>query len=143
MWMVLVDPGARIKELARVAPDILADLEMDGIARLRRLYSDPWPPELRALGAVSCWSHEPTVKHPPGFYLNPFPTAAWQTPADDVVRAGERFLAATPDVQAKLLASGLDERHAFVVVTVDWLGEYIAIEDGTMPSRTPALPRSW
>jgi hypothetical protein len=139
-WIVLVDPGARLKQLARVVPAHLAQLEQDGIHRLRRTFRDPWPAGLRTLGVVSCVSMPPTRKHPPGFYLNPYPTAAWSPPGDEVVRACDEFLAVTPDIAAKLLASGLTERHAVVVVTVDWLGPLISIEDGAMPTAAPTLP---
>jgi hypothetical protein len=85
-------------------------------------------------------SFPPSPKHPPGFYLNPFPTSARSIPADDVVRACGELLAATADVPAKLLASGLAERHAIVVVSDDWLGPLVSIEDGAMPAVAPTLP---
>jgi hypothetical protein len=56
------------------------------------------------------------------------------------VQACDEFLAVTPDVAGKLLASGLPERHVVVAVTVDWLGPFSSIEAGALPKTAPALP---
>jgi hypothetical protein len=142
MWYILVDPGARLRSVARALPRHLADLERAGIHRLRGPHHlrDPWPPELRSLGVVSCWSRLPTERHPPGFYVMPFPRGAWQSSGDDLVQACVGFLDTLRDVPAKLLASGLSERHAVVVVTIDWLGFWASIADGVWPTTAPALP---
>ena len=87
-----------------------------------------------------CWSHPPTQLHPPGFYLNARATAAFVGDGDDAVRACDEFLAVTTDVPAKLLASGMTERHAVVLVTVDWLGPFSSIEGGVLPKIAPTLP---
>ena len=119
MCVIVAEAGAHLKGLARAAPALLARLERDRVDQLRS-FRDPWPLELRALGAARCWSHSPTQLHPPGFYLNPIPTAAIVGDGDDVVRACE-FWAVIPDVPMKLLASGMTERHVVVVVT-PWTG---------------------
>jgi hypothetical protein len=59
---------------------------------------------------------------------------------NDVVRAGDAFPSDTPDVPAKLAAWGKSERHAVVLVTSDWLGALIAIEDGVVPTLAPTVP---
>lgn len=140
MWILLVDPDAHIKRLARATPDLLVRLERSGVDQLRRTPYDPWSPELKSLGVVSCWSHEPTDKHPPGFYLNPFPTGAWIGDGNDTVRACEDFLKETPDIAAKLSASDFGERHAVIIVTIDWLGPFSSIEGGALPTTPPTLP---
>lgn len=140
MWVIVADARARLKKLARAAPGLLAQLERDGVEQLLS-FRDPWPPELRALGAARCWSHSPTQLHPPGFYLNPIPTGAIVGDGDDAVRACDEFWRAIPDVPAKLLASGMTKRHAVVVVTVDWLGPFSSIESGALPKIAPTLPK--
>jgi len=139
MWVILVAPGARLKALKRAAPDLLAQLERDSIEQLRT-FRDPWPPELRSLGVARCWSQSPPQPYPPGFYLNPLPTGASVPDGDDAVRACDEFLAVTPDVPAKLLASGMTQRHAVVLVTVDWLGPFSSIMNGALPKIAPTLP---
>jgi len=139
-WTVLVDPGTRVRDLTKELPGLLAGLERQGIARLRRTGLDPWPPRLRELGAVSCWSTDPTERWPGGFRLNAFPSAAWNSTGEEVMHATEQFLSAASDVAAKLLASGLPERHAAIVVTVDWLGVLSSILDGVLPESPPTLP---
>lgn len=139
-WMVWVTPQARIKDLARVAPAHLAQLERDGVDRLPRDWHPAWPAELRSLGAASCRSSPPTRDRPAGFHLVQYPSGVWSPPGDVVVQEADKFLAATHDVSAKLLASGLTERHAVLVVTVDQLGPFVAIKDGALPARSPTLP---
>jgi len=59
-----------------------------------------------------------------------------------MVRTAEQFLGGVAtDVADKLLASGSSERHAAIVVTVDWLGELSSIMDGVLPDGPPTLPR--
>lgn len=139
-WIVWVTPQARIKDLARVAPAHLAQLERDGIDRLPRDWHPAWPAELRSLGAASCRSFPPTPGRPPGFYLIQYPTGVWSPSADVVAREADEFLAVTHDVSAKLVASGRPERHAVVVVTVDQLGPSVAIKNGALPATPPRLP---
>jgi hypothetical protein len=139
MWVALVDPGAPLEELARAASDLLAQLEQDGVEQLRT-FRDPSPPELRSLGVTRRWSQSPTQLYPPGFYFNPLPTGALVGDGDDAVRACDEFWAVTPDVPAKLLASGMTEPDAVVAVTVDWLGPFSSIAAGALPKIAPTLP---
>ncbi|MBF9134238.1 hypothetical protein I0C86_35685 [Plantactinospora sp. S1510] len=141
MWTVTVKPGARVKELRKVAAAILADLERAGTRRLQRdAHFEPWPPEFRKLGVASCWAQPATSRHPPGFYLWPFPSASWSIEIDEVVQRCEALLDASSDVIHKLSISGLRERHVVIIVTVDWLGEFGALIDGATPARAPRLP---
>jgi len=82
-----------------------------------------------------------TVGHPPGFYLWPVTKgAAWPGDGDAIVRECDQFLSTVPDVSAKLAASGLSERHAVVVVTVDWFQLFASVEYGALPAIPPSLP---
>lgn len=136
----LGDPAGPYQGPGTSRPAHLAQLERDGIDRLPRDWHPAWPAEMRSLGGASCRSFPPTSDRPPGFYLIQYPTGVWSPPADLVVRESDVFLAATHDVSAKLLASGLPERHAVVVVTVDQLGPFAAIKDGALPAIPPTLP---
>jgi hypothetical protein len=87
-----------------------------------------------------CWAQSPTQRYPPGFYLNQLPSSVYAPDGDDAMRACDGFWAVIPDVPGKLLASGMTERHAVVVVTVDWLGPFSSIVDGALPKIAPTLP---
>ncbi|WP_326560029.1 hypothetical protein [Micromonospora sp. NBC_01796] len=137
-WQLLVVPETQLKKLAAAATAHLVELEHAGVERCTR--RSQLPPALQALGVASVRSFPPTEQRPPGFRLNPLPTGAWEHSADDAVRECVEFLHATPDVLGKLLASGAPERHAVVIVTVDWLEAFAALRHGSTPTAAPDLP---
>lgn len=141
-WTVWVTEQARINDLTRVVPADLAQLERDGIDRLPRDWHPAWPAtKMRSLGAAFCVSSPPTPNRPPGFSLHPFSTGVWSPHVDEAVHQSGEILA-TKNVAAKLLASDLDidKRHAVIMVTIDQLGPFVAIEDGELPTEPPTLP---
>jgi hypothetical protein len=140
MWMVRFVEGARLKVILPDLPGLLAQFEQDRIDNVGYGDDEAVVAQLRALQLSSVWSYEPTEKHPPGFYLYPAATGAWVGDGDSIVRECDAFLTATPDVASKLALSGMTERHAVVLVTVDWLGPLSAIESGAMPKIAPILP---
>jgi hypothetical protein len=139
VWGIVAEADAHLRDLERGAPALLARLEQAGVGELSS-FRDPWPPELRALGAARCWSFSPTEQRPPGFFLNAPPSGAIGGDGNDAVQACNEFLARTPDVPAKLLASGITEGHVVVVVTVDWLRPFSSIAAGALPTMAPTLP---
>ncbi|OHV28441.1 hypothetical protein BCD49_37985 [Pseudofrankia sp. EUN1h] len=147
-WVLVVSPEARIKDLKREAPAALARLEENGTTSLEgRGISDRRPQELRRLRVVSCVSTPPAEGNKAGFYLVQDFTAGWSGGSSDhgdlVVQRCNELLASAEkaDVPRKLLASGLSERHAVVVVTFDWLDSLGSIESGALPRIAPTLPK--
>src|SRR5262249_41112338 len=111
-WRVRVDEGARLKRVAAGIVPLLQRLERDGVDYVRRGASLQYDDDLGLARVDSCWSFDPTVKHSPGFYLWPVTKGAWVGEGEDIVRECDQFLPTVPDVPAKLVASGLSERHA-------------------------------
>lgn len=148
-WMVVVKPDAILKNIHPRMPPLLSQLEDLGIEHMRAInhkyvLSDigGLATELDMLGVESCSSSQPTLKHPPGFYLWPGALAAWVGDGDSVTKFCEQFLTCNScqDVIDKLRRSGADERHAIVVLTYPVVGPHTTIETGAFPVRPPELP---
>lgn len=130
---------ARVKRTRDALIPLLIRMEQEGIEQVHRNSWGPLRDELTAISVESCWSHDPTERHPPGFYLLPWPKGAWGGDGDTIVREANAFLETVPDVAAKLRASGAPERHAVVIVTVDRFQLFVAVESGNVPQVPPQL----
>ena len=140
-WRVRVGEGVKLNRVAERIVPLLQRLERDGVDRVGRGAGRQHGPDLSSARVDSCWSFDATVGHPPGFYLWPVTKgAAWPGDGDAIVRECDQFLSTVPDVSAKLAASGLSERHAVVVVTVDWFQLFASVEYGALPAIPPSLP---
>lgn len=139
-WIVRVEDGVILRDVAKPAVALLQQLEQQGIDRLSRMTGGPLCQQAKALQIQSCLSFAPTSQHPPGYYLSPATKGSWASDSDDAVRELDRFLPTVPDVPAKLLASGLPQRHAVVIVTVDLFDFFCALDTGELPRLAPTLP---
>lgn len=149
-WLVVAQRGADVNRLREELPDLLHQLERQGITEAS-VYSI-WSPEGQAewaSGAVRAVGAE-TVKATTSFdtgtiALTGAMTVDWlsQDP-EDVVAFVDRFVAARPSDVAKLGRSGAEERHLFV-----WSGVFsegrrelraLGLDVAALPSRAPNLP---
>lgn len=71
MWVVHLSRGALVRDVKAALPAFLSGLEAQGVYALHSL-ALPDDDKLPA-GVSTGWSHTPTPKHPPGFYLLPEP----------------------------------------------------------------------
>jgi hypothetical protein len=142
LWIVSAFPGTNIRENAKGMRALLAQLEQAKATRLSRADPHPLTTIMLDLGIGSCWSSEPTPKHPPGFYVTPDAFAAWAGDGERVRKFCEEFLAneKQADVLAKLRRAETDERHAVTILTADALGPFTAIDGGALPTSAPVLP---
>lgn len=140
-WFVMVAPSAQVRRVRQHLPAALAHLERHRVHRLSYRSFVLRQSGLADLGVTGCWSTAPTAQHPPGYYLLSDFKSEWGGEGDEIVRRCDEFLPAVPDVASKLVRSDLAERHAVVVVTVDWVGPFGGIQYGPVPTRSPILPK--
>jgi len=142
LWIVSAFPGTNIRKNAKGIRALLAELEQAKADRLSRADRHPLTTFMLDLGIDSCWSSPPTLKHPPGFYVTPDALGAWVGDGESVGKFCEEFLAdeKQADVLAKLRRAEADERHAVIILTVDELGPFTAIDGGALPTSAPVLP---
>jgi hypothetical protein len=139
-WFVTMHPNAQVRRVWQHVPAALAELEHRGVQRLAYRSFALRQSGLADFGVTGCWSTPPTKAYPPGCCLLPDFKFEWGGEGDEVVRRCDEFLPTVPDVASKLIASGLPERHAVVVVTVDWVGPFGGIQSGPVPTLGPTLP---
>jgi hypothetical protein len=142
LWLVSAFPGTNIRKNAKGIRALLAQLEQANATRLSRADPHPLTTLMLELGIGFCWSQEPTPKHPPGFGVTPDAFAAFVGDGERARKFCEEFLAdeKQTDVLAKLRRAEADERHAVIILTVDALGPFSAIDGGALPTRAPVLP---
>jgi hypothetical protein len=142
LWIVSAFPGTNIRENAKRIRALLVQLEHAKATRLSRADPHPLTTIMLDLGIGSCWSSEPTPKHPPGFYVTPDAFAAWVGDGERARKFCEGFLAdeKRADVLSKLRRAETDERHAVIILTIDALGPFTAIDGGALPISAPVLP---
>jgi hypothetical protein len=142
LWIVSAFPGTNIRKNAKGIRALLAVLEQVKADSLSRADRHPLTTIMLDLGIDSCWSSAPTAKHPPGFYVTPDALGAWVGDGESVRKFCEEFLAdeKQADVLAKLRRAEADERHAVIILTVDELGPFTAVDDGALPTSMPVLP---
>ncbi len=148
-WLAIVEPTARVDRLRVELGHVLDDAEHQGIteihARNRPLGSAAF--RLHELGIRRAWC---VVDRLPGTVFLTSASSWWfGEPANSVVDWAERVLGRNPDVAAKLLASGYQDRHAYLIATIVgetqiW-GTLRVREAGRMdhfrlPTRAPVLP---
>ena len=152
-WSVSLRPDARAKRIRVELPQLLRVLEALGIARVEFddcSEKDPLRERLFDVGMSSAYqggtdypgSIYPTIELPAersggAVSDNGDATARWLS---DFVRDPERA-----DVLRKLKRSGLEERHAFVVLAPFGSAPFVALhplmdQDATPPSVAPELP---
>jgi hypothetical protein len=142
LWIVSAFPGTNIRENAKGIRALLVQLEHVRVTRLSRADPHPLTAIMLDLGIGSCWSSEPTPKHPPGFYVTPDAFAAWVGDGERARKFCEGFLADAKqaDILSKLRRAEANERHAVIILTVDTLGPFTAIDGGALPISAPVLP---
>jgi hypothetical protein len=142
LWIVSALPGTNIRKNAKDIRELLAQIEQAGFDRLSRADRYPLTTTMLALGIGSCWSTVPTPRHPPGFYATPEASADWVGDGESVRKFCETFLVAADqaDVLDKLRQAKADETHAVVILTLDALGPFTAIDGGALPTSAPVLP---
>jgi hypothetical protein len=139
-WCVRVEESARLNEVAAKIVPLLQQLERAGVEHADAHFGFGCHVDLDSAQVVSCWSFGQTTKHPPGFYLWPPTNGAWVGDGENIVREVGEFLPTAPDVAAKLAHSGLSERHAVLVVTVDRFALFASLDCGALPVSRPHLP---
>lgn len=146
MWDVRLAPGARVRKVHQDLPSLLTRLETAGIHWVTNYRESDWVEELDELRISTCWSGKSTTKHPPGYYVNLQPVAAWVGDGDLALDACEDFIRRRPD-KAKKLGRRLDAAERHIVVLLDatardsLLNAFFAIGDGETPTRRPVLPQ--
>lgn len=150
-WMVWLSLDANVKEVKQCLPDLLRMLEsqnVDSLGRHDRSNEALWA---RAHGIA--YARQSETSYPGSVYFAidlPGELSGWVRPdAGDTLAPWVSELLTLDrytDVAAKLLASGLDERHAFVIVpifAVDGsfdLVDLLCRDDIAIPSQDPQLP---
>lgn len=151
-WMVWLSLDANVKQVKQCLPDLLRMLENQNVRSLGR--HDQSNEALWARTHGIAHARQSGTSYPGSVYftidLPPGELSGWvrPDPGDTVAPWVSNLLALDryTDVAAKLLASGLDERHAFVLVpifAVDGTFELVDLlwrDDMALPSQDPQLP---
>jgi hypothetical protein len=142
LWFVTVKPGASLKKMKPHIPALLRELESQGIDKATQSGYGNIAGTFRKHGIQSCSSSQPTMKHPPGFYLLPDILTAWVGDGESVRQFCEDFL--SEDLgQSKVDKVGRaepDERHIVIILTMDQVGHHTAVDTGELPMQAPDLP---
>jgi hypothetical protein len=150
-WSVVLDPSARAKKLSPALQPFLAELEEAG---QRRVDVEPggvsvgtWEQRARDLGIANLF--QGGTHYPGSVYvsIDPRHSAGMVAPTGDAIAAwiGDYLRAERPDVLLKLERSGVQERHAFVLVpgftTAPFaVTELLMNEHARLPLVPPQLP---
>lgn len=153
-WMVALEPTARAKRIRSELPGFLRRLEERSVPEVRvegwRRNVSPLEVEAKSLGIAD--AHQGGSDYPGSIYLTiqePDERVGHiiDVTGSDVPTWTGSFLAATKqaDVLAKLARSGLEERHAFILLpgfTTAPRGvvDMLMIEDDSTPDGAPSLP---
>ena len=121
-WHVVLDPSARAKTLSTELRPLLADLEAAGQpsvdVELGGVVEGTWEQRASDLRIVHLFQGR--TDYPGSVYISvePRESAGMVAPTGDAIAAwiGDYLRVQRPDVLAKLARSGVEERHAFVLV---------------------------
>jgi hypothetical protein len=150
MWDIRLRRSARFNRVMREIPNILIRLEHIGwqdepLWQLRNV-DDATEETLEQLRITGLWSHPPTPKHPPGFYLMPEPWGDWNKGIEELpgfvsdLLAGPRM----ERLRRQLANAEVDDRQAFLFLGWEYMEAFPLHQAGSreMPLTPPRLPES-
>jgi len=149
MWDIRLRRGARFDRAMREIPRILVRLEQIGwqdepLWQLRNIDVE-MEEILDRLGVTALWSHPPTPKHPPGFYLMPQPWGDWDKGIEQLPTFVSDLLAGAKmeRLRRQLANAEADERHAFLFIGWEHTEAFPLHQSGShdLPLTAPRLPQ--
>jgi hypothetical protein len=151
LWVVYLRHGADVRAARRGLPALLGAFETrgwDNSVRWRLALADDerLDEEADRLAVTGAWSHEPTEKHPPGFYVQPESWGDWPGARRDLSSyvgdlLGDEDSGIVRDLRRQLGAAHADERHAFLVVGWEFTeGWSLTDPEIDLPAEPPRLP---